>query len=111
MSNLLKIAVITLIVCIAMMGIGHFFLQYSVVNKGLQTITAHYWAFALFRYLLYGLVVLYWPIFIKISGKRQHWTEETIAIFSKLRLKLIGLFIIIEVFFVYNLLSHLVIWL
>ncbi|MBX9705202.1 MAG: hypothetical protein K5Q00_03020 [Gammaproteobacteria bacterium] len=111
MSKLLKIAFITLIACIALLSVGHLLLEYSSLEQGLQTITTHYWHFALFRYVIYGLIVFFWPPIVKKIGLKRHWPEDIIQLFSRQRLKLLSLFILIEIFFVYNLIGHMVVWL
>ena len=111
MSTLLKIAFITFIACIGLLSLGHLLLEYNPVRESLQTLTTHYWSFALFRYILYGLVVVFWPKIIRKIGIKKQWNEGIIQVLSQQRIKVLSFFILIEIFFVYNLISRIIVWL
>jgi|GEM_PF-3478519 hypothetical protein len=111
MSTLLKILGITMVACLGLLFFGHVFLEHSSASQGSQVLIQHHWALMLWRYGLYLFVLAMWPYFIGYMGIRQRWQPEIIIYLSNQRLKLLGLFAIIEVFFVYNLLGHLFLWL
>jgi hypothetical protein len=110
MSTLLKIMGIAIITCLSLLFLGHLFLEHNSAKTGLQVIQKYHLAFTLWRYGLYALVLLLWPYFIEKVGIRQKWPTQTIVYLSNQRLKLLGFFAFIEIFFVYNLLGHLLTW-
>ncbi len=58
------------------------------------------------RYALYVAVILSWPNIIRYLGKRNQWSQESIDYLAKRQLLVLLFFVIIELFFVYNLLGH-----
>lgn len=101
---------------IVTLGLGLFFISHYLVVLGSthvlsQTLAEYHCVFTAWRYTLYALVIILWPYFIGLIGESQHWPKETILYLSGQRLKLFALFAIIEVFFVYNFIGHLFLWL
>ncbi|PIQ43257.1 MAG: hypothetical protein COV52_01950 [Gammaproteobacteria bacterium CG11_big_fil_rev_8_21_14_0_20_46_22] len=111
MSTLFKILGITIIACLGLLFFGHVCVEHSSASKLSQVLAQYHWALSLWRYGLYTLVLIIWPYFIEFVGIRQKWRAETILYLSNQRLKLLALFAFIEIFFVYNLLGHLFVWL
>jgi hypothetical protein len=111
MSTLLKIFGITITACLGLLFFGHVFLEHSSASHVSQALLRYHWVFVLWRYGLYAFVLAIWPYFIEFVGIRQKWQPQAIVYLSNQRLKLLGFFVIIEVFFVYNLVGHLFAWL
>lgn len=111
MSTLLKIIGIAIITCLGMLFIGHLCLEHNSAKTLSQVIQHHHLLFTVWRYALYGLVLILWPYFIEKVGARQKWSAQVVDYLSHQRFKLLGLFAFIEAFFVYNLLGHLFAWL
>lgn len=111
MKALLRLSLLMVIVGSGLLLAGYLVLELSSMHHLMQVVQTHRWLLLLWRYGLYAVCILLWPYFIKFVGLRQKWPPETIAYFSQQRLKLLGFFIIIEVFFVYNLVGHLIAWL
>ena len=111
MKTLLRLILFIVILGLGLFFISHYLVHLSSTHILSHTLTHYHWVFTTWRYALYVLIILFWPYFIGLIGKSQHWPEETVVYFSRQRLKLLALFMIIEVFFVYNLLGHLFVWL
>ena len=58
------------------------------------------------RYILYGFVILCWPMGIRYLGRQRQWSEESIHYLSRQRMLVLAFFVIVELFFVYNLMGH-----
>lgn len=70
----------------------------------------YFWVFTLWRYSLYILILMAWPCLIKTIGNRRNWPKRTIVYLAHQRFKLFFLFVLVEIFFEYNLLGHLIAW-
>lgn len=69
---------------------------------------SHGTMFMCWRYVLYGFITLCWPIGIRYLGKQKRWSRESIDYLSKQRIAVFLFFLIIELFFVDNLLGHVI---
>lgn len=110
MSTLFKFVLVIVIVCIGLLFFGHVFLGHNIFNRLTQFLVKHRWVFIFWRYGFYSLILVVWPHFIKFIGIRKNWQPQVLIYFSNQRLKLFGLFVIIEIFFIYNLIAHLFAW-
>jgi len=111
MKTLLRLLLLIVILGLGLFFISHYLVTLSSTHVLSQTLTRFHWVFSAWRYILYALIIVLWPYFIGLIGKSQRWPKETILYLSNQRLKLFALFVIIEVFFVYNLIGHLFVWL
>ena len=111
MSTLLKILIITVIACLGMLFFSHFCLELNAPSKSLQLIVHYHFAFCIWRYFLYIVVLVFWPKLIEWIGVQQNWQAQTIIYLSNQRIKVFCFFVIIEVFFVSNVIGHLIAWL
>lgn len=68
--------------------------------------TSHSTMLMCWRYVLYGFIMLCWPTGIRYLGKQKRWSQESIDYLSKQRIVVFLFFVIIELFFVYNLVGH-----
>ncbi len=110
MSTLLKFVGIALIVCAGLLLFAQFCVEHNSVAQLSQVVLQYDWAFLIWRYAAYLLVVVCWPHFIQCMGVHQQWPEQTINYFSRQRWKLTILFLCIEVLFVYNWVGRLIGW-
>ena len=111
MKTLLRLLLIVLIFAAGLFLISHYLMELNSAKTLSQVIQQYHLVFTIWRYGLYALVLILWPYFIEKVGVRQKWHAQTIVYLSNQRLKLLGLFVFIEAFFVYNLLGHLFSWL
>ncbi len=111
MKTLLRLLLIVLIFAAGLFLISHYLVEHNSAKTLSQVIQRHYLVLAVWRYVLYGLVLILWPYFIKKRGVRQKWPAQTIIYLSHQRFKLLGLFVFIEVFFVDDFLGHVFIYL
>lgn len=89
--------------------VSHFLFSVGYVEDGksiLHIVNIHQGLFRIWRYVVYGLIILFWPNLIKAIGKKRHWQKEVIEYLSHQRIKLFVLFLIIELLFFYNLLGR-----
>jgi hypothetical protein len=105
------IIVLLILVALSLLALGHFFLQHNSALRFKQVLLHYHGLFALWRYGLYAIMLICWPYFIVFMGKRQNWQRETVVYLSNQRLKLFGLFAIIELFFIHNGIGHIMTWL
>lgn len=111
MKTLLRLLPIVLIFAVGLFLISHYLMELNSAKTLSQVIQRYHLVFTVWRYGLYALVFILWPYFIEKVGIRQKWPAQVINYLSHQRLKLLGLFVFIEAFFVYNLLGHLFSWL
>ena len=111
MSTVLKITFSVLVGAILLTLLGHAFIKFNASSHIMQVASKYHLIFLIWRYALYALAIALWPYFIVTIGKSQGWPKEVITYFRKQRIKLLFFFIFIELFFVYNLLGHLLMWL
>lgn len=91
--------------------ISHYFLEHNAAPALSQAIAHCRILITVIRYIIYALILIYWPFFIRKVGVNRQWPTTIIEQWSHQRIKLLGLFAMIEVLFVYNVLGHIFIWL
>lgn len=106
MSKRLKLLTMIPFIGIGLLLLGYAFLEHSSTITLSQVILRHHWLFTLWRYGWYIILLILWPYFIGMMAKRQQWSAHTIHLLTHQRFKLLGLFAIIEIFWVHNLLGH-----
>lgn len=107
MKKIIYLTIGTIGLCFILLFLSHILLQNNSSNQFLQGIKQHQLILTFWRFSLYILAILFWPVFIKIIGKRQHWPDKLVYQLSHQRTKLLIFFVIIEIFFIYNLIGYL----
>lgn len=102
MKKLLLVLLFVFLLIGGLFFISHYLLFLDSNHALSKKLTNYHWILMIWRYVFYALIITLWPYFVKCVGARQHWQAETIGYFSNQRLKLLGLFAIFEVFFVFN---------
>ena len=108
MSAILKFIFFIFIASVCFLLFGHFILGHTSTLFLSQTLIKYHWAFTIWRYLIYVLALIFWPYIVELIGTRKNWQPQTIIYLSNQRVKLFWLFVIIEVFFVYNLVGRVI---
>lgn len=106
----LKFIMILIIITVALLFSGHVILEHSAPKMVMQVLVHYHWIVIIWRYLIYLIVIMLWPWFIQTVGKSKSWSTEMMVYFSAQRLKIALFFAIIEIFFVYNLVGHVLVW-
>lgn len=102
MKQILKLFLLIVIIAAGLLCVSHIFLMHSNFNS-----SQHHYGLIIWRYACYALVLIMWPYAVKFIGTCNNWHEETVLYFSNQRLKVLVLFILIECFFVYNIVGRL----
>ncbi len=105
MSTFLKLAV-----CIAISVVGLVCTAQVILESHIdlsQIFIQSPWVLLAWRCLNYGLILILWPYAIRWIGLQQQWKPHTIFYVTQQRFKLLILFVIIELFFVYNVVGRL----
>lgn len=107
MKTLLKLGGLVIVLSTILLLVSHFLIDSA---SHLSHFTSKYhFLFQYWHYGLYIVILLLWPVFIQKMGEFKNWPTERILFFTNQRLKLVALFIVIEVLFVYNALGHLLV--
>ncbi len=107
MKTLLRLSLFVVIACLGLFFISHYLFFLSLKHTLSQPLANYHYILMLWRYSFYALLFFLWPHFIMHIGERQRWPSETIVYLSNQRLKLLALFLIFEIFFVFNILGKL----
>lgn len=107
MKKVLHLFIFVSTLCVVLFFIGHSMMSLTSSYAPSKSLSDHRYFFMLWRYGLYALILILWPYFVACVGKKQNWSAETVHYFSNQRIKLFSLFLIFEVFFVFNLIGHL----
>lgn len=86
--------------------LSHALLVHQKLFSGIDG-KSHTMMFMCWRYILYGFIILCWPAGVRYLGKQKRWSQESIEYLSHQRVLVFFFFVIIELFFVYNLVGHL----
>ena len=111
MTATLKFILFIFIASLCLLFFGHFILGHTSTLPLSHTLIKYHRVFTIWRYLIYVLALIFWPHIIEFIGTRKNWQPQTIIHLSNQRTKLFWLFVIIEVFFVYNLVGRVLVWL
>lgn len=111
MKTLLYLSLLVITLVIGLLLSSHLVMEFSSMHRLTQIIQKYHGVLFLWRCGFYTIILALWPHFIKVIAARQKWSIETIVYLSKQRTKLLEIIVIIEVFFVYNFLGHLIVWL
>ena len=90
------------LLCAALFFIAHYLFLMHAHHALSQQLGCYHYILMIWRYAFYIFILMFWPDFIKLIGVRQHWPAETIVYLSHQRIKLLALFMIFEIFFVFN---------
>ena len=102
MKKLFRLSLFILLLCASLFFISHYLFLLHSTHVLSQRLIHYHDALILWRYACYALIFILWPYFVKCVGHRQEWQAETITYLSNQRLKLLALFVIFEIFFVFN---------
>ncbi len=94
-----------------LIAISHFFLEHNATLALSQAVGHYRILVTIVRYIIYAFIIILWPFIAQKVGARQQWSTATVSYLTHQRIRLLVLFIIIEVFFVYDLFGHLLSWL
>lgn len=108
-KRLISVFLICLISIVIASSIGGYFIRHFQVASTLQnSLKAHYWQLALWRYTVFALIIWYWPTLIQWLGNTRQWSLEIIHYFSGQRVRLILFFILFELLIVHNTFGYLI---